>query len=254
MKPLLLVTALLAGSISAATAQTTEATPAPTVAADSASATWWAVGVKAGGVYSSFLGSDARALSNKYKLGYQAGLTADFRLTNNLSLHPEALYTLKGSDFAEAARNRTLTYLDVPVLLRYQPSGLFHASGLFFEAGPQASLLLSAKNEAKDDVKSTFNKLTYGFVMGAGYQLANGLSLGLRFDIGIGNAYKLVPAAESLGRGDYQLNAKNDSFLLSLGYSVPNDTKWLRAGLSAPKRLFQRIIGHRSNGRSRSNR
>ncbi|MFD2720993.1 porin family protein [Hymenobacter monticola] len=220
MKPSLLVTALLAGSISAAAAQTTEATPAPPAPADSTSAkTWWAVGAKAGGVYSSFQGSDARAVSSKYKLGYQAGLTADFRLASTLSLHPEALYTRKGSDFAEAARNRTLTYLDVPVLLRYQPSGLFRARGVFFEGGPQASLLLSAENEAKDDVKPEFNKLTYSFAMGAGYQLANGLSVGLRFDIGISNVYKSVPAAASLGRGDYQRNAKNDAFLLSLGYS-----------------------------------
>ncbi|GAA4347890.1 hypothetical protein GCM10023185_03260 [Hymenobacter saemangeumensis] len=214
----------LLGTAATATAQTTDvpatapAAEAPATAAK-ASSQRVAFGLKAGATYSSFRGSDATAYRAQYKPGFLGGLTATLDLGETVSLHPEVLYVRKGSNFEADVRNRDLSYLDVPLLVRYSPMGSFGAKGAFLEAGPQASLLLSAKNKAGDDVKSEFNTLTYGFVFGAGYQLASGLSLGLRYEVGIADAYQPLPRNVSQGRGEYQQNAKNDVFSLLLGYS-----------------------------------
>lgn len=228
MKLFLLGLALLAGSPGLATAQTTDAS-APAVAAPSttpadsaagrARRPWLMAGLTAGGTYSSFLGSDASIYNTKYKLGYQGGLMADLRLTDHLALHPELLYVLKGSDFEAAARNRRLTYLDMPVLVRYYTGAAFSGNSFYAEAGPQASYLLTAKNEDKKSVKAEFNTWALNFVLGAGYRLGNGLSLGLRYDVGVTDIYQPVPAATSFGRGDFQQNTKSDVFSLLLGYS-----------------------------------
>jgi hypothetical protein len=223
MKHSLLFLALLAVGTGAARAQTTTVSPLePTspLADTTARPLRLAVGLTAGATYTSFGGSDATSgHDSRYKWGYHAGLTADIGLTEKVSFHPEVLYTLKGADFAVEASNRDLTYLDVPLLVRYHTSPLVKTSTLFLEAGPQVSTLLTAKTEAKANAKSEFNNVNLDFVLGAGYRWANGLVLGLRYDIGITNVYRKVPSAASMGRGDYQQNATTDAFLLLVGYS-----------------------------------
>jgi hypothetical protein len=221
MKHSLLFAAAFAGSISVATAQVAEVATAtaPAVAPDSTHQKCFAVGVVGGGTYTRYQGSNAKAHSPKYRTGFHGGLTADVRLSNELTFHPEALYTRKGSDFANDALNEELSYVDVPLLMRYYPNGAFQTNTLFLEAGPQVSYLLTAKGTNDADIKDKFNKVTVDFVLGLGYRLANGLALGLRYDIGVSNIYREQSPATSLGRGDYQSNAKTDAFLLSIGYS-----------------------------------
>jgi opacity protein-like surface antigen len=225
MHKYLLPLALLAGSAGAATAQTTEplAATAPAAAArpdSAATAPRLAVGVVGGLTRSSMLGSDATTnYSAKYKFGFLAGLTFDLRLSPKLTLHPEARYTWKGSTFADAALNRNLSYLDVPVLVRFHEAD-FGRNTLYLEAGPQFSALLTAETDGGADAKAEFRDLTLGFAMGAGYRFANGLSLGLRYDLDITHTYQEVPPAASLGRGNYQPNSRNDVFSAQLGYSL----------------------------------
>ena len=228
MKYPLLSLALLAGSLGTARAQTPEVSPPAnqraTLAApgtpETSGTSRFGVGATGGGAYTSFLGSDATTgWSASYRWGYQAGLTADLGLSESLAFHPEALYAQKGAKFSADARNRTLAYVDVPLLLRYYPGGAFQANTAFVEAGPRVSALLAAKNDADTDTKAEFNRFDAGVVLGAGYRLASGLSLGLRYDIGITHPYQAIPAAASGGRADFQPNASNDAFSLLLGYT-----------------------------------
>ena len=217
MKNPLLCLALLAGCTIAATAHTTAA-PADSVKARPA---WrYAVGAKAGGAYTSFQGGSATSYDTRYKWGYLAGLTADLRLTEDVTLHPEVLYALQGSKFGDASRNRDLAYLHVPLLVRYHLNGGFDSNTIFLEAGPQLSMLLAARNEAKADLKSDVKPVTFSFALGAGYRLANGVSLGFRYDLGFTDVYQPLPAEVTRGRGEFQPSLKNDVLSLSVGYSL----------------------------------
>jgi hypothetical protein len=142
---------------------------------------------------------------------YQAGLMADVYLTDVLSFHPEALYTLRYFDTTNNEDlNRDFSNLDVPLLARY------HVGGLFFEAGPQVSFPLTAKNEDGANVKSEVNSVVLDYVLGLGYQLKGGLSAGLRFDGGATNLFK--DTTPVLGPGKF----KSNTFLFVVGYAFGN--------------------------------
>jgi hypothetical protein len=150
---------------------------------------------------------------------YQAGLTADVPVTDAVSFHPEALYTMRYFDTSnDASLNRDITSIDVPLLARY------HAGGLFFEAGPEAVIPLKAVNEEGEDAKSEVNKVALDYVLGVGYQLSSGPSLAVRYDGGASNVFK-SNTATTLGSGSF----KTSSIFVVLGYSFGgDDTKRMR--------------------------
>ncbi|MCC9137840.1 porin family protein [Pontibacter silvestris] len=98
------------------------------------------VGIKAGLNYTTFKGDDAK--NYDYRPGYTVGVTARKEINNHIGIQPELLFTSKGAKTETTNGNTTskektrLNYLDVPVLLSIQ------TSGLFFEVGPQISFLL----------------------------------------------------------------------------------------------------------------
>lgn len=178
MKKIILSLALLAG---AAQAQT----PASTV------------GITVGYGRTSLTGKNSNYSAVTHS-AYQAGLTADVYLAEVISFHPEALYTLQYYDATESGKSsldplsRDVSYLNVPLLARY------HADGLFFEAGPEVNFALAAKNEAGNDVRNAFNTVALDYVVGLGYQLNHGPSIGIRYDGGATNTFKSA-AANGLG-------------------------------------------------------
>ena len=140
---------------------------------------------------------------------YQAGLTADLNVSEKVSFHPEVLYTMRYFDTSnDASLNRDLHTIDVPLLARY------HAGGLFFEAGPQVSVPIKAVDEEANDVKSEVNSVILDYVVGVGYQLGHGPSLGVRYDGGASNVFK-SNAATTLGTGKF----KSSSVFVVLAYS-----------------------------------
>ena len=140
---------------------------------------------------------------------YQAGLTADLNVSEHVSFHPEALYTKRYFDTSnDVALNRDISSIDVPLLGRY------HAGGLFFEAGPQVGFPVQAVNEDAADVKSEVNSVVLDYVVGVGYQLGHGPSLGVRYDGGASNTFK-SNAATTLGTGKY----KSSAVFVVLAYS-----------------------------------
>jgi hypothetical protein len=140
---------------------------------------------------------------------YQGGLTADVYVSKALSFHPEVLYTMRYFDTSNNEDlNRDISSVDVPLLARY------HAGGLFLEAGPEVDLPVKAVNEAGDNVKSQVNSVALNYVLGVGYQLGHGPSLGVRYDGGASNVFK-HDAATTLGSGNF----KSSAVFVVLGYS-----------------------------------
>ena len=192
MKKLILSLGLLAGVASAAQAQEAR------------------FGVKAGINLANVTGSDVK--NNKNLVGAAVGVMADFSLSDLISLHPELLYSQKGVKLenGSATAQSRFSYLDVPLLLRVK------ADGLFFEAGPQVGFLIAEKDEVNipglgSSTSTSTNgtrKVDVGYIAGVGYQLPQGLELGVRYNGGISDLSD--PSSGS--------KTRNSVFQLQVGY------------------------------------
>lgn len=96
----------------------------------------------------------------------------------------------------------------MPLLARY------HAGSLFFEAGPEIAIPIAAKDEVGGDIKNEVNKVVLDYVLGVGYQLGHGPSVGVRDDGGATNVLK-INTTTTLGTGKY----KSSLVFLVLTYS-----------------------------------
>ncbi|MGV3502365.1 MAG: porin family protein [Adhaeribacter sp.] len=190
------------------------------------------VGLKGGLTLSNIAGDLENEDVYMNKFGFNGGLTANFSLVgdNFLSIQPELLYSQKGYKYRdeeftdllgrEVRRKgtRNFNYLDLPVLLKV------NAGGLFFEAGPQLSYLLAIRDNTETSVngdtdsswrsinKDDLAELEVGYAAGLGFQAANGLSLGVRYNGSMSDLAKSDPNNDEL------VNARHSAFQLQLGF------------------------------------
>ena len=157
--------------------------------------------------------------SSHYLWGFHTGLTGNYALSRGFSLQAEALYSQKGVGDEVSAGGASyedrlrLHYLDLPVLIRFQ------AKGGYFGFGPQLGLLLSARDHsdlpghgASDEpVTDSFHRVELGLVSDIGYQLASGLGIGLRANVGLLN----VPKNNYSG-----MAVRNNAFQLYFSYQL----------------------------------
>lgn len=189
--------------------------------------------------------------SSTIRFGYQGGATATIAVLDSLLfIQPELLYSVKGdqaieygpsnkrvvptsSNFPALADEEDyvyirsigaqLNYLDLPLLLK---ANVF---GIYVEAGPQVSYLLSSKynainptNQAIDPVTSlliptaTYRKLDVGYVLGFGYQDPAGFNVGWRYSQGLRSIYEPIEANGAL----VQPKVRNLSIQFYLGYQL----------------------------------
>ena len=183
------------------------------------------LGAKGGLGLSKSTGSNSDNFKNYSCLG--GGLMVDIAFSDLLSLHPELLFSQKGTQYEVAIGNYTsatetgkvrLNYLDLPVLLRVK------ASGFFFEFGPQLGVLLGRSTARFLTVPgggplliSTSTNtvgarnVDFGYVAGLGYQLPEGFEFGLRYNGGL-----LDLSDPSSSDKNY-----NSVFQVQVGYLIP---------------------------------
>ncbi|OKL38460.1 hypothetical protein A3841_07015 [Pontibacter flavimaris] len=177
------------------------------------------MGVKAGLNLGTLRGEHAE--NYDYRPGYTAGITARHGFNELIGIQTEVLYTSKGSKYTfntsdvETEDRLRLNYLDIPVLLHLQ------VSGLFFELGPQASFLLKAKRirevsrantttTTETDITDDPYPIDFGYAAGLGYRAPSGIGLGLRYNGGLKNIDD---------EGAYEgRERRNSSFQLTLSY------------------------------------
>ncbi|MCC3154839.1 porin family protein [Hymenobacter sp. BT770] len=252
MKKAILSLGLLAGMVGAAQAQT-----------------GMKIGLKAGANMSSFTGTDKQDVTSRF--GISAGATFNFALSDMIAVQPEVLFSQKGmklrytgEDSSDATvfnstgnvsgtLGQTLSYIDVPVLLRVNTGGS-SGEGLFFELGPQASFLIGQKSAIDTGDKATvvlagpnrtnpqgdsmpafavgtstddFNRIAFGYVAGFGYQLPNGLSMGIRYAGDISQVYKdgngtadALKPYQAFGAKFTNPKVHNSVFQLQVGYTL----------------------------------
>lgn len=161
-------------------------------------------GFKGGLNYANQSGSNITVNSDNYNTdaitSYHGGLVAELKLTDGFSIQPELLYSTQGATYKNAAEEfkNELGYLSVPVMAKFH----FNKT-VSLDLGPQASFLLSERNEF--DVK---NAETFEF------GVAGGLTLNVTKHIFLQGRYVL-----GLTEASKQAEVKNSVLQISAGFT-----------------------------------
>jgi hypothetical protein len=158
MKHLIIVLVTLSIGITNSTAQTVK------------------LGVKAGLNYANFTGSD---IQTDAITSYHAGLIVEIGLSDSFSLQPELLYSTQGASYENAIDEykNELGYIAIPVMAKIYLSDSFS-----LELGPQASFLLSKKDEFNLE---DYNSFDFSANAGLGIKLTKSLFLQARYSLGL---------------------------------------------------------------------
>jgi opacity protein-like surface antigen len=142
-------------------------------------------GAKAGLNMSNVTGDNSG--ENKMKIGFQVGAFANIGVSEKFAVQPELLFSTQGTKYTGGSTE--LNYLNIPIMAQYKVADKFS-----LEAGPQIGFLMSAKAKADGggsaDIKEFLNSTDFGIGVGAGYDVAENINLGLRYTIGVSNLNK----------------------------------------------------------------
>lgn len=166
-------------------------------------------GVKAGLNVSTITGG---YYSGGSKVGFHVGGLAEIGINEKFAIQPELLYSMRGASysFIGVDEKLNLSYVELPVIVKY-----YVIEGLSIEAGPQVGFLTSAQAKAdgdSEDVKDGYKSVDYGFNIGAGYKLKNGIMFQARYNLGLADI-----SDDGDGTG-VSYSEKNNAFQVSVGY------------------------------------
>jgi hypothetical protein len=144
------------------------------------------------------------------RISLHAGLFLHHSINNRWCFQPELLYSGEGQHYFNSdGEERILAsdYVQVPLMVQYYAS-----RQLYFEAGPQVGLLVSARdypvgNGIKLNVKNDFRPAQFGINVGAGVQVNPTLGFYGRYTFGV----------TDVGRYDYIID---QSRVGQLGLSI----------------------------------
>jgi hypothetical protein len=165
-------------------------------------------GLKGGPSYTNVVGQHVEGAA--YKWGFHGGVLVNFKLSDRFSLQPEVLYSQKGTKGVDNSTRISLNYVDLPVLLRVATG----PGGLFVEIGPQLGYLAGSSASVEDrtplarvssDFAGSYPHFDVGYATGFGYQLANGLGIGLRYNGGLKHVLRGATADDTARNSAFQL-------------------------------------------------
>lgn len=167
------------------------------------------IGIKAGANYANQTGVDVNVVYNNVKTnynnseaisGYHAGLVAEVKFSK-LAIQPELIYSTRGATYKNAISEfkNELGYLSLPVLVK-----IYLIPGLSLDLGPQASVLLSEKNQF--DYKNA-NTFEFSALAGVSYNITSKFFVQARYGLGLSSMTK-------------DAEVKNATAQLSVGYAI----------------------------------
>ena len=175
------------------------------------------LGVRAGYNLSNLSGDLADEIDTKSLSGFHIGLFTEFPVAPRFSIQPEVMYSTQGAKFEGLGSEATLRtqYLNVPVLAKF-----YVAEGFNLQAGPQIGFLTGAEYQmdgADDiDVSDNMKGTDFGLLFGAGYKVAQGVTIDARYNMGLSNTLD-EDANFDEGVGTDQ-EWKNGVFQVGIGY------------------------------------
>lgn len=122
--------------------------------------------------------------------GFHIGVYGESFISESFSIQPELLYSQQGYEIKDSNGTFTqkLDYINLPLMLKAYPSQNF-----FLEAGPQIGLAISHKEEYDGLFSSSQqynpNNFDWGMDFGGGFKTNSGISLGVRYHLGLGDLY-----------------------------------------------------------------
>ena len=148
----------------------------------------------------------------KLKFGYVVGGFAEFKVSDKFAIQPELLYSVQGakgssttlssvgaySISSTSEGNRALSYLNIPVMGKY-----FVTEAFTLEVGPQVGILLSSNTKSDTTITSNFpgipssskstedtskddlSTVDFSLNFGAGYDVIENLTVGVRYGLGL---------------------------------------------------------------------
>lgn len=128
---------------------------------------------------------------------YHAGLISEICLFNSFSLQPELLYSTQGASYKNAIGEfkNELGYISIPILAK-----IYLNKSISLEMGPQASFLLSKKDEFN---LTDYNSFDFSVNGGLGLKLTKSLFIQARYNLGLSEISKNADAKNSV----FQLSA-----------------------------------------------
>ena len=145
---------------------------------------------------------DGVAYKSSFKLGYQLGGFLEFDFANKWGLQGEVLFNQSNTEISNSYKqvwskkfnkNKTLNYVSVPVLLKYNPNGF-----LSLHLGPQFSFLTNSEDSTWENGKKLFKDTDFSIVAGLEVRILNSLYVYGRYVWGYSDINKaLVEKATS---------------------------------------------------------
>lgn len=166
------------------------------------------IGFKAGPLMSR---TPTELLRTTWVPGAVGGIYIPWGVGPKMELQPEVLLSAMGSGFVEPDDDRysiRSIYLQVPLSFKLYMSNTFNIHG-----GVQASRLIQAQRsvaEESSDFTDRLNRMEYGFIGGAGLDLATGVDFTLRYQ------YGMTPVLAN----DQVLFPRNQAVSVTVGYRV----------------------------------
>ena len=178
-------------------------------------------GIKAGvNVASQYSPGSEGVFEVKSIAGINAGGYYAYFLNRVIALQTELSVSVKGShwmenNYPDEAKD-ILTYFDLPLLVRYQPSNLFN-----IHAGPQVSYLAKAmqydyRTGLKGSVEDYYKPLDFSMVIGVEANLPVNIDLTVRYVRGLASVY---------APGGYNYQSFNNYFQVTAGYRFEKERK-----------------------------
>jgi opacity protein-like surface antigen len=134
------------------------------------------IGLKAGLNYANFSGT---VVQTDAITSYHAGLVAEIKLLDKFAIQPELLYTTQGATYNTVLGDvkNELGYIAIPVLAK-----IYLSKSFSLELGPQASFLLSEKNNFDANDANTFD---FAVDAGLSFKVTKSIFLQGRYVLGL---------------------------------------------------------------------
>lgn len=125
--------------------------------------------------------------------GFHVGLYGESYITDFAAIQIEVMYSQQGYEIESDGGTFTqkLNYINLPLSLKIYPVSTF-----YLEAGPQIGYAVSHKETYDSnfnlfDTSQQFepNDFDYGVNFGAGFKTETGVSIGVRYHLGLGDIY-----------------------------------------------------------------
>jgi hypothetical protein len=137
------------------------------------------LGIKAGINYSNYTNAE---INTDAITSFHGGFIAEIKLLKNFALQPELYYSTQGAtieNLGDELKNE-LGYVSIPLLAKF-----YLTDNLSFDIGPQASFLLSERNEVTTNDTNSFD---FAVVGGLGYDLGKHFFIQGRYGLGLTEA------------------------------------------------------------------